>query len=307
MSERLFLLALLGAGLAAPLQGQETDLATLERRVERLRARRAVVAADVARRDSIEFAAQHPRAIGMAPLYLEVPDWAAPILEPEVVRIVEEANAKYGAVFVREPAETLAARYGPLDPNGTGRIRYDGRRDTTDARETYLAARRFDLGRMALDRVGRLLGPEFLSEIGGRYHGGTFAGSRRRAVTILAADTTGAGDRCLSGSVDGCRLALAMPSGSAGDALRRSLLAWVSDGAGVEGWDRLARHGTLEFEAGLSAMAGRPYQELVAEWSAALRGRQFRRPVEDGQTFVAFGWGICFVALFGWRLKWHHV
>jgi len=62
----------------------KADLATLERRVERLRARRALVAVEVARRDSIEFAGQRPRAIGTGPLFLEVPEWAAPILEPEI-------------------------------------------------------------------------------------------------------------------------------------------------------------------------------------------------------------------------------
>ncbi|MDP9145037.1 MAG: hypothetical protein M3N43_10155 [Actinomycetota bacterium] len=307
MSECMLLLALLGTGLAAPLQAQGTDLATLERRVERLRARRAVVAAAVARRDSILFAAQRPQAIGTGPLFLEVPDWAAPILEPDVVRVVEEATRKYGPVFAREPAETLAVRYAPLEPLGPGRYVTVAQRDTSDAREAYLAARRFDVEWMALDRVGRLLGPELLAAIGGRYHGGSFAGSRRRTVVLLSTDPSGAGDRCLNGSVDGCVLALATPSGSMGATLRRSLLLWVNDGAGVEGWSRLAESDARGFEARLSVMAGRSYPELVAEWGTAVRGGEELRPVEAGQTIVALGWGICFVALFGWRLKWHHV
>jgi hypothetical protein len=307
MSERLLILALLGAGLAAPLQGQEADLATLERRVERLRARRALVAVEVARRDSIEFAGQRPRAIGTGPLFLEVPEWAAPILEPEIVRVVEEATVKYGAVFSREAPETLAVRYTPMDPTGAQRYVPVALRDTSEAREEYLAARGFDVQRMALDRVGRLLGPEFVTAIGGRFHGGTFAVSRRRAVIVMSMDQSGAGDRCLNGSVDGCRLALELTNGSAGSTLRHSLLLWVSEGAGVEGWGRLVGSNARGFEARISAMAGRPYPELVAEWGSAVRGGGGPLPRDAGPTFLALGWGICFVALFGWRLKWHHV
>jgi hypothetical protein len=307
MSERLLLLALLGTGFAAPLHSQATDLATLERRVERLRARRAMVAAEVARRDSVLLAAQRPRAIGTGPLFLEVPDWAAPILEPEVARVVEEATTKYGAVFAREPAETLTVRYTPLDPMRPGRYVPVAERDTSKAREAYLAARRFDAARMALDRVGRLLGPEVVSAIGGRFRGGTFAAARRRAVIVLSMDQSGAGDRCLNGSVDGCRLALELREGSAGSTLRHSLLLWVSEQAGTDGWARVTATNTRGYEATLSAMAGRPYPELVAEWGSAVRSGGGPLPRDAGPTFLALGWGICFVALFGWRLKWHHV
>lgn len=307
MSERLLILALLGAGLSAPLQAQQPDLTELERRVERLRARHAAVAAQIAHRDSIDFAAQRPQPVGKGPLFLKVPEWAAPILEPEVIRIVDAAAAKYGEVFSREPAETLAVRYSPFDPTGPGRYVPVADQDTSGAREAYLAARRFDLERMALDRVGRLLGPESVRAIGGRYHGGTFAGSRRRAVIVLASDESGAGDRCLNGFVDDCRLALEMTRGSAGSTLRHSLLLWVSEGTGPEGWGRLAGSSAAGFEARLSAMAGRPYQELVAEWSAAVRTGGGPLPREGGLTLLALVWGICFVALFGWRLKWHHV
>jgi hypothetical protein len=245
--------------------------------------------------------------VGTAPLFLEVPDWAASALEPEIVGSVARATEKYGAVFAREAPETLAVRYVPSDPIGPGRYVPVAVPDSFKARAAYLAARRFDLDRMVLDRVGRLLGPEFVTAIGGRYHGGSFATSRRRAVVVLSLDQSGAGDRCLNGVVDGCRLALEMTEGSTGSTLRHSLLLWVSEGTGTEGWSRVAASSARGFEARLSAMAGRPYGELVVEWSAAVRGGGGPLPTESGRTFLALGWGICFVALFGWRLKWHHV
>lgn len=307
MSDRLWLLTLVCAGLATPLQAQQSDVAPLERRVERLRARLTTTAAEVSRRDSILFAAQHPRAVGTGPLFLVVPDWAAPILEPEVVGIVAEATEKYGAVFAREPAETLAVRYAQGTPRGPGRYIPVADRDTAEAREGYLAARRFDAERMARDRVGRLLGPDVLAAIGGRYFGGTFAASRRRVVVLLSGDSTGVGHRCLDGSVDGCRQALSSLERGAGGAVRGSLLLWASERAGPDGWTRLVESDARGFEARLAALAGRPYHELVAEWGAALRSKGGSGPRDGGRSFLALGWGLLFVALFGWRLKWHHV
>jgi hypothetical protein len=307
MSERLLLSLLLSVAVAGGLAAQDAELDRLRRRVAALEARRATLTAAIARRDSLELLAQRPTVVGKAPLFLRVPEWAAPLLAPDVDRVVDDATAEYGDVFHRARPETLTVAYRPIPVRtGAGMVPVE-EIDTTNAREEFLAARRFDVARMASARVDRLIGPSLLRWIGGRYDGRDFEVGRRRTVLLLAGSSSGVGDRCLKGETPACLEALGGESGTRTAELRASLFRFAMDRAGTEGWQRFGiAAGGSEAEQ-ISAVTGRTYPILVAEWGEALRGGSAGDRQQDGRSLLALVWGLIFVGLFGWRLTWHRV
>lgn len=308
MSRRLILALFLSLATVDGVAAQDLEVERLRRRVAALEARRATLAAAIARRDSLLLLAQRPVVVGTAPLFVRVPEWAAPFLEPALDSVVQEATERYGEAFHRSAPETLTVAYRPLGLHVGARTGREGRIDTTRLREAFLAARRWDIKRMATERVERIVGPTLLRWIGGRFDGRELDVGRRQAVrTLLAGAPGGMGDRCLGGETRACLDALERESGSRAADLRGSLFRYAMDRAGTTAWQRLGASTGRSAEELIEAATGRPYAVLVAEWGESLRvpPASDRPPV--GRALLAIAWSLIGIALFSWRLSWIRV
>lgn len=292
--------ALLVAGvLLVPVSlHAQSEEALLQRRLARLTARQAQLAAAAAARDTAAWTRERFQPVGKPPLVFLMPGWVEPAAAPLVRAVVDSWTVRTGTVFTEAPPETLrlAVRSDTL---GWSHAQVEAQLRAFPL-EVVERAR---LGTQA--RVGRRLGDRLITWAGSPLFLTSGERARRGAILALARDTTGVGARCLEGEVHDCLTILGRDRWENG-AVRRSLLAFTLDRAGVAGWQLLARDTLGAPEHRIGEVAGRGYEAAVEVWLQDLRSSRWRRAGDLRLLPLALAWSVALVALFLWRLRWHH-
>lgn len=295
MSRRPLLLLVLALLLPEALRAQGEE--ALLRRLDRLAARQAELAAAVAARDSAAWGRERFVPVGREPLVVLVPGWVEPEVGPMVRSLVDSWTVRTGAIFIGAPPETLRVA-----------VRSDTSGWTRTQVEAMLGSFPLEILRQAQmgvqERLKERIGSRMLSWAGSPLLLSDDRPARRGAIFALARDTTGVGSRCLEGEVRDCLGALARQDRTVG-AVRRSLLAFTLDRAGPAGWELLARDTLGAPETRIGQVAGRGYEAAVEAWLRDLRSPRPRDPGDPWLVPVTIGWSLALVAVFLWRLPWH--
>lgn len=276
----------------------QSDEALLQRRLANLTARRAQLMAAAAARDTATWRAERFLPVGKDPLVVLVPGWAEPAAAPLVAAVVDSWTVRTGLVFTATPPETIRVA---VRGDTAGWSRPQIARLLEEFPVAVLGAAREEVQR----RIGRRLGNRLVSWPGGGLMLTNSLSARRGAILALSRDTTGAGPRCLEGEVRDCLTVLADDAPRI-QPVRRSLFAFTLDRAGPTGWGILARDTLGTPEARIGQVDGHGYAAAVEAWLQDIRSPQRRGFGDPWLVPLAVVWSVGFLALFLWRLRWHH-
>lgn len=296
---RTYLLALCAFG--APLQAQDR-VAELRAEVARLERREARLSERQRERGLASLDRQQLVVIGAAPIQFAVPAWAAPAAAPRVAAQDSAWRRRFGGLVARVPAETVRVAYPADTSEWSAATRALTRAGFVDRIVSYHA-------QANSDRALRALPPDLIDWLGRDEPLRDFPALRVDAIVALTRDSTGIGERCLTGDLPACRTFLERDAlGFRVAPVRQSFLDFAIDGTDPNGWELLASGPMASPLLRIQRVTGVPLERSLAEWNAALRRPDHGSTSGQGvPLFATLAWTIALALLALGRARWLRV